>query len=59
MLLFDVRKNVCITPFIDAKELHSWSTLKGNVYDKKAIAAMYSFKFIVLFQNKSCNKEIS
>ena len=29
--LFDVRKNFSTAPFIDAQELDSWSTLKGNV----------------------------
>ena len=27
-----VRKNICTAPFLDAQELHSWSTLKANVY---------------------------
>ena len=31
MFLFGVRKNVCTAPFLDAQELHSWSTLKANV----------------------------
>ena len=31
MFLFGVRKNICIAPFLDAQELHSWSTLKANV----------------------------
>ena len=31
MFLFAVRKNICTAPFLDAEELHSWSTLKANV----------------------------
>ena len=31
MFLFDVRKNICTAPFLDAQELHSWSILKANV----------------------------
>ena len=31
MFLFDVRKNICTAPFLDALELHSWRTLKANV----------------------------
>ena len=31
MFLFGVRKNICTAPFLDAQELHSWSTLKANV----------------------------
>ena len=31
MFLFGVRKNICTPPFLDAQELHSWSTLKANV----------------------------
>ena len=30
MFLFGVKKN-CTAPFLDAQELHSWSTLKANV----------------------------
>ena len=29
--LFGVRKNICTAPFLGAKELNSWSTLKANV----------------------------
>ena len=32
MFLFGVRKNILAASFLDAKEQHSWSTLKGNVY---------------------------
>ena len=31
MFLCSVRKNVCTTPFLDAQQLHFWSTLKANV----------------------------
>ena len=31
IFLFGVRKNICTAPFLDAQELHSWSTLKANV----------------------------
>ena len=31
MFLFGVRKDICTAPFLDAEELHSWSTLKANV----------------------------
>ena len=31
MFLFGVRKNIWAAPFLDAKELHSCSTLKANV----------------------------
>ena len=31
MFLFGVRKNNCTAPFLDAQELHSWSTLNANV----------------------------
>ena len=31
VFLFGVRKNICTAPFLDAQELHSWSTLKANV----------------------------
>ena len=31
MFLFGVSKNICTAPFLDAQELHSWSTLKENV----------------------------
>ena len=29
--LFGFRKNICTASFLDAQELHSWSTLKANV----------------------------
>ena len=32
MFLVGVRKNICIASFIDSQELHSWSTLKANVF---------------------------
>ena len=32
MFLFGVRKNICTAPFLDPQELHSWSTLKANVF---------------------------
>ena len=32
MFLCGVRKNICTTPFRDSQELHSWSTLKANVF---------------------------
>ena len=31
MFLCSVRKDICTAPFLDAQELHSWSTLKANV----------------------------
>ena len=31
MFLVGVRKKICTTPFLEAQELHSPSTLKGNV----------------------------
>ena len=31
MFLFGVSKNICTALFLDAQELHSWSTLKENV----------------------------
>ena len=31
MFLFGVRKNICTATFLDAQELHCWSTLKANV----------------------------
>ena len=31
MFLFGVWKNICTAPFLDAQELHLWSTLKVNV----------------------------
>ena len=31
-VLFGVRKNSCTAPFLDAQELHSWSTLKANFH---------------------------
>ena len=31
MFLCSVRKDICTVPFLDAQELHSWSTLKANV----------------------------
>ena len=32
MFLFGVRENICTAIFLDAQELHFWSTLKANVY---------------------------
>ena len=32
IFLFSVRKNICTAPFLDAQELHSWSTLRTNVF---------------------------
>ena len=32
IFLFGVRKNICTAPFLDAQELHSWSTLRTNVF---------------------------
>ena len=32
IFLFGARKNICTAPFLDAQELHSWSTLKTNVF---------------------------
>ena len=31
IFLFNVRENICTAPFLDAQELHSWSTLKEKV----------------------------
>ena len=31
MFLFGVRKNICTAPFLDAQQLHSWSTLKTDI----------------------------
>ena len=31
MFLFGVRKDICTAAFLDAQELHSWSTFKANV----------------------------
>ena len=31
MFLFGIRKNIGTAPFLDAQELHAWSTLKANV----------------------------
>ena len=31
MFLFGVMKNICITLFLDAQELHCWSILKANI----------------------------
>ena len=31
MFLFGIWKNICFESFLDAQELHSWSTLKANV----------------------------
>ena len=31
MFLFGFKKNICIAPFLEAQELHSWKTLKANV----------------------------
>ena len=31
MFLIGVRKNICTALFLDAQEVHSWSTSKGNV----------------------------
>ena len=31
MFLIGVRKNICTVSFLDAQEVHSWSTSKGNV----------------------------
>ena len=32
MFLLGVRENIYIAPYLDAQELHFWSTLKANVY---------------------------
>ena len=32
MFLLGVRENICTAIFLDAQELHCWSTLKANVY---------------------------
>ena len=32
IFLFGVRKNICAASFLDAQELHSWSTLKANAW---------------------------
>ena len=32
MFLLGVRENICTAIFLDAQELHFWSTLKANVY---------------------------
>ena len=31
-IVFGVRKSICTAPFLDAQELHYWSTLKANVF---------------------------
>ena len=31
MVLLGARANICTTPFLEAQELHFWSTLKANV----------------------------
>ena len=31
MFLLGIRENICTAPFLDAQELHFWSTLKANV----------------------------
>ena len=31
IFLFNARESICTAPFLDAQELHSWSTLKENV----------------------------
>ena len=48
MFLFGVRKNIWAAPFLDTKELHSWSTLKANV-----CIFLYISVRKVLFQRRS------
>ena len=48
IFLFGVRKNICTASFLGAKELHSWSTLKANVY-----IFLYIFVRKFLFQRRS------
>ena len=48
MFLFGVRKNICVAPFLDAQELHSWSALKANV-----CIFLYIFLRNLLFHRRS------
>ena len=45
IILFGVRKNICTAPLLGAQELHSWSTLKANVF-----IFLYIFLREILFQ---------
>ena len=45
IFLFGVRKNICTAPFLDAQELHSWSTLKANVCISLYISWYRSYNF--------------
>ena len=50
MFLFGVSKNICTAPFLDAQELHSWSTLKENVSIFQYISVRkFCFKEVVRF----------
>ena len=48
MFLFRARKNILTAPFLDAQELHSWSTSKANV-----CICFYIFLKKFLFQRRS------
>ena len=50
IFLFGVRKSICTAPFLDAQELHSWSTLKANVCIFLYISVWnFSYKDVVIF----------
>ena len=41
MFLFGVRKDICTAEFLDAQELHFWSTLKAN--DRPGVSCCFGF----------------
>ena len=50
MFLIGVRKNICTASFLDAQEVLSWSTSKGNVCIFLYIAVSnFCFKEVVRF----------
>ena len=48
IFLFDLRKNICSTSFLDVQEPHSWSPLKANV-----CMFLYTSVTKLLFQRRS------
>ena len=48
MLLFNIKKDICTSPFLDAQELHYWNTLKASV-----CIFLYIYVRTFLFQRRS------